>query len=64
MSEVEKLAIGLFNHNIERGQQVARDEGLDKIGMMPVRAEWENMEEEDKNWWRNEARGKLYRRVE
>ena len=51
----EELAIELFNLAIEEEQQHARNEGLDKIDMMPVKSEWENMGEEDKDYWREYA---------
>ena len=52
----EELAIELFNLAIEEEQQHARNEGLDKIDMMPVKSEWENMGGEDKDYWREHAK--------
>jgi len=51
----EQIAIALFNHNIEQLQKIAIEEGLDKLGMMPVKATWEGMADDDKDWWRNKA---------
>jgi len=56
MKEIEKIARGMFNYTIEQGQRSAIEEGLDKLGIMPHKSEWSGMSEEDKEWWRNEAR--------
>lgn len=52
---IEELAVILFDKAVEEGQQWAIEEGLDKLGMMPIRSEWEKLSEESKDYWRNMA---------
>lgn len=56
MSEVDKLAILLFDRTIEQGQQAAIAEKLNELGLMPYKSKWEEMGEEDKDFWRAEAK--------